>query len=436
MSLWLETAYAGKKLEKLDGQLECGNSLIDNKNMDSNAFDWKEKIFKHQDFDGFDAIVGNPPYVATKNTEFLNVLNRAKQNDMYIEFIFKSCQDLMKKDARFSMIIPDPFLIRDNGLEVRGLIKNSKNLHLSECVHLKNVFKNISVSNVIIFIRKSKFLEKNSTYFYRVETKDDLSNFKNSSIKPVNIVSSKNELFQFTKNKLLYLSYNDEEMKSIINAKNTLQDYLEIKRGEEVSKKMIISKGKNKALVGGESLSPYRVKYEKSGYINSVKKDKSWYSDPKLLLTKSSPKLICAYDNLGYIVPQSIYILKPKPGCPVDAFFFLGYLNSNLLNNYLYKFVTAYKLLMPHYEQQDLIGCPIEELNFSFSDFITVKRRLNSSKLKNNVNTMQLIEVCASISILSEKLTKLKDPPTHYLDLIETLVDKVLQKQESLELAS
>src|SRR5690606_3597934 len=64
LSLWLRTAQANRKLNDLNHNIKCGNSLIDDPLVGGNkSFNWELEfphIFKNG---GFDVIIGNPPYV-------------------------------------------------------------------------------------------------------------------------------------------------------------------------------------------------------------------------------------------------------------------------------------------------------------------------------------------------------------------------------------
>lgn len=59
MSLWLESASAGRRLEPLDDQLKVGDSLSLSK-----RFDWAREFEIDGKKKGFDAVVGNPPWGA------------------------------------------------------------------------------------------------------------------------------------------------------------------------------------------------------------------------------------------------------------------------------------------------------------------------------------------------------------------------------------
>ena len=69
LSLWLRTAQRNRKLNSLNNNIKCGNSLIDDATIAGDkAFNWHNEF--PQVFDpssgsggGFDVVIGNPPYV-------------------------------------------------------------------------------------------------------------------------------------------------------------------------------------------------------------------------------------------------------------------------------------------------------------------------------------------------------------------------------------
>jgi type I restriction-modification system DNA methylase subunit len=64
LSLWLRTAQPRRKLNDLNNNIKCGNSLIDDKKVAGvKAFNWQEQFPKVFEQGGFDVVIGNPPYV-------------------------------------------------------------------------------------------------------------------------------------------------------------------------------------------------------------------------------------------------------------------------------------------------------------------------------------------------------------------------------------
>ncbi len=68
LSLWLRTAQPNRKLNDLNSNIKCGNSLIDDVAVSGDkAFNWKNEVIFAKG--GFDVIIGNPPYVRVQEFE-------------------------------------------------------------------------------------------------------------------------------------------------------------------------------------------------------------------------------------------------------------------------------------------------------------------------------------------------------------------------------
>ena len=130
-----------RALPDLDGNIKCGNSLIgpdffnghqlslfgDEERWRINAFDWHDK---KQGFGpimaagGFDAVIGNPPYVrmeAFKDQKSYLRQHYASHNersDLYVYFIEREFQ-LLRSGGRFGMIVSNKFLRANYGRNVR-----------------------------------------------------------------------------------------------------------------------------------------------------------------------------------------------------------------------------------------------------------------------------------------------------------------------------
>ena len=125
----------------------------------------------------------------------------------------------------------------------------------------------------------------------------------------------------------------------------------------------------------------------------------SCYISPKIVLQKSAPKFVAAIDHQNFIVPQSIYIIHERESSPIDLYFIVGYLNSNLVNEYLKKRVTGYKFIMPHYEQKDLKNIPLPNFDFSRKQFDLRRKEIKKYKI---LDKESLLDACVSISLASE----------------------------------
>jgi hypothetical protein len=133
-------------------------------------------------------------------------------------------------------------------------------------------------------------------------------------------------------------------------------------RGEEIGKHKVKDLAGEQGLpmiLGGESLSRYAVR-DDGLFIpeEKVKKDVERYQRSKILLQKSTSKIVAALDEKGSVVPQSVYgilIDDHRIGYP----FLLTQLNSRLLNYFMHVMCTGYKLLQPQIEIEDIRRIPV-----------------------------------------------------------------------------
>jgi len=130
LALFLKIARKNKKLIDLSKNIKQGNSLVSDERVDKRAFNWGEEFKEILDNDGFDIVIGNPPYV--RQEQFVEIKPYLKKNydsynslaDLYVYFIEKGIK-LNKINGSFSFIIPNKFLRATYGKEVRNFIKSN-----------------------------------------------------------------------------------------------------------------------------------------------------------------------------------------------------------------------------------------------------------------------------------------------------------------------
>ncbi|MEI6436727.1 MAG: TaqI-like C-terminal specificity domain-containing protein, partial [Bacteroidota bacterium] len=166
LSLWLKTANKGKELTSLDGNIKCGNSLIEDPEIaHDRAFDWfaeftsvfpnyrKPHDFKHReniDFAeepsynyknpdskgfikfGFDVVIGNPPWGAQLDQiSFTYLLEKypvipGKIKDTYFYFTLLAL-NLLKQKGYLGFITPNTWLLINNAKSFREYLLQFNN---------------------------------------------------------------------------------------------------------------------------------------------------------------------------------------------------------------------------------------------------------------------------------------------------------------------
>ncbi|MFC2029663.1 Eco57I restriction-modification methylase domain-containing protein, partial [Chloroflexota bacterium] len=168
LSLWRERA-----LPDLGDNIKCGNSLIGPDYFEGtlmpdeeecrrvNPFDWEAEFPEAMGVGGFDAVIGNPPYVRME--EFKEAKGYLKshfcshdeRSDLYVYFIERGLS-LLRTEGYFGMIVSNKFLRAKYGRSLRQ--------HLAEHVHLVciadfaglPVFAGATVRTVVLVAAKLK----------------------------------------------------------------------------------------------------------------------------------------------------------------------------------------------------------------------------------------------------------------------------------------
>jgi type I restriction-modification system DNA methylase subunit/predicted type IV restriction endonuclease len=173
LKIWRERA-----LPDLGNNIKCGNSLIgpdfyqnqmnlldEEDRYRINVFDWNGEFSKIMTASGFDAVIGNPPYVriqALKEWAPIEVehykqayKSASKGNyDVYVVFVERGLS-LLNKNGKLGFILPHKFFNAQYGEPVRGLLANGK--HVAEVVHFgdQQVFAGATTYTCLLFLNKA-----------------------------------------------------------------------------------------------------------------------------------------------------------------------------------------------------------------------------------------------------------------------------------------
>lgn len=133
LSLWLRTAKPHRKLNSMNQNIKCGNSLISDPAIAGDkAFDWQKEFPKVFERGGFDVVIGNPPYVHLESVgETSEQLAKVgyktynKRGDIYCIFVEKAFQ-LAKQKGYVSYIMSNKWLQAGYGKELREFFLNKR----------------------------------------------------------------------------------------------------------------------------------------------------------------------------------------------------------------------------------------------------------------------------------------------------------------------
>lgn len=132
LSLWLRTAQKGRKLNKLNNNIKCGNSLIDDPEVaGEKAFNWQKEFPEIFARGGFDVVIGNPPYVQLQSMgEMSDLLKNSgyetfdKGADLYCLFTERG-YTLLRNGGMLSFIMPNKWMLVSYGKPLRKFLSKT-----------------------------------------------------------------------------------------------------------------------------------------------------------------------------------------------------------------------------------------------------------------------------------------------------------------------
>nr|WP_245793884.1 TaqI-like C-terminal specificity domain-containing protein [Flavobacterium xanthum] len=378
LSLWLRTAQPNRKLNDLNSNIKCGNSLIDDPEIAGDkAFNWRNEFPKVFEKGGFDVVIGNPPYGVSFNEIEKRYLSNfdslVPDFEIYIYFI-SLYKIILKNNSVLSYIFPNTFLSTLFGIKYRETI--FKNLQVYQIIDLSNdnTFVDASVRTCIFSFRNK--VEDYTTNLLKVDNRE----FK--SVGNYN----KNDILGQIENILSLFSQNSNE-KLIINKLQyfkPLKDFYEVSQGlipydkyrghDEYTIKNRIWHSEfrkdntfKQELKGGD-INRYNIEWNGKLWISygewlaAPRKIKFFTSERILIREIISGTMFCGYTDLEYYnTPSAINIINDLK--VLELKYSLSILNSKLLGWFVKKTSPkANKGLFPKILVNDIKNIPLVEL--------------------------------------------------------------------------
>lgn len=400
LSLWLRTAQKGRKLNSLNNNIKCGNSLIDDPEVAGDkAFSWEKEFPEVFAKGGFDVVIGNPPYGAKIDKAETNyIINRFGSSlggdiDTYIVFYFSALQ-LLSENGLLGFITPDTWLTINRSIGLREYIyQNCTVDDIHDWYKPFNDAKDTRCHSIIL--TKTNIIEKYNCIVNIVNSKGivisnytlNQHSFKNPKSWNVYVNPIEKAIF----NKMIE---NSKPMAELFNLKYGLRTG---DNSKYLTNNAIESDSKIK-IARGSNIERYYFNWKPEYLITKINLPNSYFEEYLL----SSPKIIIQYVRTNSTDPKSKWIeaslIEESNFVPLnstsfvynktnetDLKFLLAILSSTILNHY-YKAHYTDVNIKPIY----LSNLPIpfvekqlqEKINNKISEILKFQKEL--SKIKND----------------------------------------------------
>ncbi len=380
LSLWLRTARPQRKLNDLNNNIKCGNSLIDDPDVaGEKAFNWEAEFPQVFADGGFDVVIGNPPYVNSKGLNFNdtekefyynNFKTAVYQIDTYILFVEKF-KTLLKPNGFGSYIIPNSWLNNLFLKDVRKFIL--ENFLISGIVNTPNgVFIDAMVDTIILCIENRQQSNNNI----------EISFINKDEVKVSHYVQQNRFL---TNINYIIDIFSDENTSNLISKieqdRHKLSDFCKIGRGVGVYHKRV---GHTKEFIAqdpyqsnikkddtfvpylrGKNIGFYSYQWNNDSYISygnwlAEPREKDFFEGERIVLRQipGKEKFLITYLDQDFIIDQSVFIARFLEK-EINPKYVLSILGSTLMLFYFKNKYSEFDDLFPKVKLQHFKDFPI-----------------------------------------------------------------------------
>ncbi|MBM7610143.1 hypothetical protein JOD29_003422 [Lysinibacillus composti] len=381
-------------------------------------FSWKinfPEIFENQ---GFDIIIGNPPYGAEFNeyektflkSKYPNVADYESSQYFYLRGL-----ELIKPNGIISYITTNTFLFNVYAKNFRNEIITESILDSIFDLTEVDVFKKAKVRTVIKYGIKNTMNNYDLKY-YNFDSEYEGFYYKNK--KPIK------DLLKNDKTWLYMMRFTEEQeqlIKKIASKGKPLENYFDVSQGliaydkykghspETIKNRIWHSNYPKdetyKPELKGEDVKRYVVKWNEKVWISygdwlGAPRERKYFTGPRVLVreivNKQTGRLNAGYTEDEYYNTPSIINIIQKEQSKVSLFYILGLLNSKLFAIYNYgTSPKAKKGLFPKILVTDVRALPIKlgnkEQTYQMETIVhTIFRLLSEQGIEKEIEEVQL----------------------------------------------
>lgn len=364
LALWLRTAKPHRKLNSLNNNIKCGNSLISDPVVAGDkAFDWHTEFPQVFAKGGFDVVIGNPPYVLCqpsntdkKTLDLYKTFTVASYKIDLFHLFFERAINLLHKNGKLGFITPNTYLTNKYIKPLREFILNKTDINCL-VLHDENVFADASVDVATIILSTKKTVDNKVICLKTLNNIFSEVGYKQQKDWSDDVYCIFNIMKGF--------NINESECTPLGEVCNSYFGIQAFDRKTSISD--IKENDSYIEIIDGGDIHPYSFSKQSKffNYITeNIKSGGDWsvYEQDRIVVRQIGQIPIVGMSKGKILASNTLYSIFPKNG-NYDLKYILCILNSALIKRYWLSKYSDSKLLFPKIKGYQLKELPIKSIS-------------------------------------------------------------------------
>ena len=394
--------FQERALPDLSSNIKCGNSLIGPDFYDGqmalldeeemyriNVFDWESEFPEIMRAGGFDAVIGNPPYIQLSMEQYYskpvaNYLARHFSSSMgrlntFGLFFEKALADLAKSGGYLGYIVPNTVL-------TQGYYESLREMFLARTVgriasHEYHVFQGAVVEPVIIVIRNSPGADRNLVH---VEVYGGPNMIPDVSFLPQSVFSR-----TYRKAFPIRADIKTLEFKEKIDSEwprfgelLNINQAIALKGDRSLSLHAKAKSDNYHPVLDGREIGRYETRWNgqfleyNRARIHSCKRTDIFECEEKIFFRRVGETITATLDRNRFYALNTLVVITPNAFAQHQLSYLLGIFNSSLLDFYYCTFLKSTKRTFSEIQARQVGQLPIRTIDFNDPADVTRHDRL------------------------------------------------------------
>lgn len=366
----VELFMRGSILPDMTGNIKCGNSLIDSNFFRPLQLSIEDRIMVQSNIkpfsysaefsgiirDGFDAVIGNPPYGADILIEQQPYLQSEFSTYEYqlnsFTFFIEKGQKLLKPSGIISYIVPAVLHNQHYFSKVRSFMLSNTIVNILHLLKYR-VFDQAEIGDTLIFTAEKGEPGSNHIVSFRSTHNIDIDSHSNIDVSQRDFAKNPRcEFLPGISNPILRKAYQNSVMlNTVASCVMGIKPYQTNKGKPKQTKDIVVNRPFDsnqridesyKQYIIGKDIHRYRIlpvteRFIKYGVWLAEPRPHAPFEREKIVCRQTADHIIAAIDNSCLYNLNNVYNIEVKES--ISSFYLLGLLNSRLFRYFYYEIV-------------------------------------------------------------------------------------------------